>query len=136
MPAKPRSKSSSALDVDVNAASLTTNPLAPNAPEKPKRKKRPAKSAPVDQAAVDVNAASLATNLATRITLNVNELSQATGWPVPTLNGWRSRGGGPPFVRCGRSVRYPLAAVQAWLADRVVGSTAEAAARDAAKDRK
>lgn len=33
-----------------------------------------------------------------------------------TLEGWRVRGGGPPFVRLGkRSVVYDLDAVDAWL---------------------
>lgn len=30
-----------------------------------------------------------------------------------TLSNWRSQGRGPSFVKFGRSVRYPLAAVQA-----------------------
>ena len=32
--------------------------------------------------------------------------------PLHTLRTWRSRGGGPEFVKLGRSVRYPLAALE------------------------
>lgn len=31
-----------------------------------------------------------------------------------TLSNWRSKGRGPSFVKIGKSVRYPLAAVQAY----------------------
>lgn len=86
--------------------------------------------------AVDVEGEKRITNPLETIAVNVEEASRITGIPVPTLNGWRSRGGGPRFARCGRSIRYPVAELHKWLADRVVGSTAEAAARAAAKDRK
>lgn len=69
------------------------------------------------------------------IAVDVKEASRILDIPVPTLNGWRSRGGGPRFARCGRVVRYPLEELRRFVAERVVGSTAEAAARDAAKDR-
>jgi predicted DNA-binding transcriptional regulator AlpA len=32
-----------------------------------------------------------------------------------TLQGWRWRGGGPPFVKLGRAVRYPPIELRAWL---------------------
>jgi len=119
MPTKPRSKRRSAKSaprqaaVDVGAASLATNPVAP----------------------IAVEAAALATNPLAPIAVDVKEASRILDIPVPTLNGWRSRGGGPRFARCGRAVRYPLEELRRFIADRVVGSTAEAAARDAAKAR-
>ncbi|GAA3581264.1 hypothetical protein GCM10022198_00470 [Klugiella xanthotipulae] len=36
--------------------------------------------------------------------------------PVATLADWRSRGGGPAFVKMGRLVRYTDAAVVEWVA--------------------
>jgi hypothetical protein len=35
---------------------------------------------------------------------------------VRTLQAWRCRGEGPPFVRAGRAIRYCLADLQAWIA--------------------
>ncbi len=41
-----------------------------------------------------------------------------------TLQGWRVRGGGPPFVKISsRCVRYPLAALDQWLEERLASST-------------
>jgi excisionase family DNA binding protein len=45
-----------------------------------------------------------------------------------TLERFRTSGGGPKFVRMGKSVRYRLCDVEAWIASRVVGSTSEATA--------
>ena len=45
-----------------------------------------------------------------------------------TLERFRVSGGGPRFVRCGRSIRYRLSDVEAWISSRVVGSTSEATA--------
>lgn len=42
-----------------------------------------------------------------------------------TLQAWRHRGGGPPFVKVGRLVRYRLSDVESWLASRTVSSTSE-----------
>lgn len=65
----------------------------------------------------------------TPIAVDVRGASQYTGFPVATLNGWRTKGGGPPFVKINRSVRYRLVDLENWLADRVVNSTAEVAAQ-------
>ena len=43
-----------------------------------------------------------------------------------TLANWRVLGGGPPFVRVGRSIRYRVADLDAWLDARTARSTAEA----------
>ena len=38
-----------------------------------------------------------------------------------TATKWRRNAEGPPFIRVGRLIRYPRAAVEAWLASRTVG---------------
>jgi len=42
-----------------------------------------------------------------------------------TLERLRVSGGGPAFVKAGRSVRYRQADLEVWIAARVVGSTSE-----------
>jgi predicted DNA-binding transcriptional regulator AlpA len=42
-----------------------------------------------------------------------------------TLERFRVSGIGPKFVRMGKSVRYRLCDVEAWIASRFVGSTSE-----------
>jgi excisionase family DNA binding protein len=42
-----------------------------------------------------------------------------------TVERFRVSGMGPKFVRLGRSIRYRLSDVEAWIASRVVGSTSE-----------
>jgi predicted DNA-binding transcriptional regulator AlpA len=46
-----------------------------------------------------------------------------------TLQAWRSRGGGPPFVKIGRLVRYRGCDVKKWIASRTVRSTSELLSR-------
>lgn len=43
-----------------------------------------------------------------------------------TLEGWRCIGGGPPFIRIGRRVRYRLRDLQKWIEARTFGSTTDA----------
>lgn len=40
-----------------------------------------------------------------------------------TLQGWRLQGKGPAFEKFGRSVRYAVATVEAWVAERERSST-------------
>jgi excisionase family DNA binding protein len=40
-----------------------------------------------------------------------------------TLQAWRVKGGGPPFVKLGRSVRYELTQLEAWANARVRANT-------------
>jgi hypothetical protein len=40
--------------------------------------------------------------------------------PVATLRTWRSRGGGPPFCRFGRLVRYSVQETERWAESRRV----------------
>jgi predicted DNA-binding transcriptional regulator AlpA len=56
------------------------------------------------------------------------------GMTPRTLQEWRRVGSGPPYVRISsRCVRYRVADLESWAAERVRTSTsAEAAARDAA----
>lgn len=46
-----------------------------------------------------------------------------------TLRRYRREGGGPPFARIGRVIRYKLAVLEAWMAQRTATSTADEAAR-------
>lgn len=57
--------------------------------------------------------------------LNQKQAAEALAVPPRTLEGWRTRGGGPPFVRIGRHVRYRLRDLEAWIEDRTFRSTAE-----------
>lgn len=47
--------------------------------------------------------------------LTTAELSEMIGVPALTIEGWRRRGGGPPFTKVKRGVRYDLAQVKSWL---------------------
>jgi hypothetical protein len=44
-----------------------------------------------------------------------------------TLQAWRHRGGGPPYIKVGRLVRYDPIAVRRWVEARTVRSTSEMA---------
>ena len=53
-------------------------------------------------------------------------ISKLLDCEVKTLQAWRCRGGGPPFIRVGRLVRYRPQDVEAWIESRRVASTSEA----------
>ena len=54
------------------------------------------------------------------------EASRIVGFPICTLDTWRSRGDGPPFLKLGaRSVRYQRRALFEWLAARQRRNTAD-----------
>ena len=64
-----------------------------------------------------------------RPALNTEQTSVYTGLAEATLEGLRSRGGGPRFIRYGRkAVRYLVADLDDWMAKRAVASTSEAIA--------
>ena len=42
-----------------------------------------------------------------------------------TLQSWRLRGVGPPYIKCGRSVRYDVTELYRWLESRKCTSTSE-----------
>jgi hypothetical protein len=50
------------------------------------------------------------------------KLTERLGVPETTLNDWRLRKKGPPFVKVQRLVRYPAALLEQWLADRLSGA--------------
>lgn len=47
--------------------------------------------------------------------VDTRSVSRMTGVPVCTLNTWRCRGGGPNFLKYGKSVRYRRRAVLEWM---------------------
>jgi predicted DNA-binding transcriptional regulator AlpA len=47
--------------------------------------------------------------------VTTKELAELIGVPIGTLNNWRSIGRGPRSFRLGRSVKYVVADVAAWL---------------------
>ena len=57
--------------------------------------------------------------------LTESELAARIRIAVATLRRWRWSGGGPPFVRVGRCVRYDAADVRAWLGGRTRRSTSD-----------
>lgn len=61
--------------------------------------------------------------------IDTKAASKLTGVPVQTLETWRSRGGGPRFVKLGsKTVRYPRRELLGWMRKRLCASTAEAEA--------
>jgi predicted DNA-binding transcriptional regulator AlpA len=54
------------------------------------------------------------------------EVASLLALSVRTLEGLRLRGGGPPFVRLGRSVRYRRGDVIDWILNRRINSTSGA----------
>lgn len=58
--------------------------------------------------------------------LSERQVEQRYGLRVKTLQGWRMRRVGPPFVRFSvRMVRYPLGKLEKFLASRTVAGNAE-----------
>jgi predicted DNA-binding transcriptional regulator AlpA len=49
------------------------------------------------------------------------------GFTRKQLEHWRSAGGGPPYSKLGRLVRYEWAEVDAWMASHRICNTAEVA---------
>lgn len=58
--------------------------------------------------------------------LTTGEAAVILSLAVPTLEKLRVYGGGPPFLKLGRSVRYRLSDLEQWLSERVVSSTSAA----------
>lgn len=55
--------------------------------------------------------------------LSTVELSDYLDVPARTLEAWRARAGGPPFVQFGRQVWYPDDALIDWMNERKVTPT-------------
>lgn len=63
--------------------------------------------------------------------LTPTEAAESVGLSRRTLEGWRRRGGGPPYVRINHKiVRYPERLFHEWLAARLFSSTSDEAARE------
>jgi len=58
--------------------------------------------------------------------LNQDQAAEVLAVKPRTMEGWRFRGDGPPFIRVGRHVRYRVRDLHAWLDERTVGSTSAA----------
>jgi predicted DNA-binding transcriptional regulator AlpA len=60
--------------------------------------------------------------------LNTEQAALYTGLAAATMEGLRSKGGGPRFVRYGRkAVRYLVSDLDRWISERTFTSTSEAA---------
>ena len=57
--------------------------------------------------------------------LPVREAANYLGLSISTLNKLRCSGGGPPFLKLGRAVRYSPDDLKEWLDSRRVRSTSE-----------
>lgn len=61
-----------------------------------------------------------------RALLKQNQAASLLGVSERTLECWRSRGGGPPFVKISRrAVRYRRQDIDQWVGERVQRSTSE-----------
>jgi phage terminase Nu1 subunit (DNA packaging protein) len=57
--------------------------------------------------------------------INEHDAADALGVSVRTLQAWRTRGGGPPFVKLGQSVRYNTLTLIEWSGSRVRAHTGD-----------
>ena len=55
--------------------------------------------------------------------LSTTALSEYLDVPVRTLEAWRNRAGGPPYVQFGRQVWYPENALAEWLEERMTNTS-------------
>jgi len=62
--------------------------------------------------------------------LNEHQAAEFIGVSVRTLQAWRVRGGGPPYVKIGRAVRYQRRVLAEFQRAHTVTSTSEADARE------
>lgn len=51
------------------------------------------------------------------------EAAKYLGLKRTTLEAWRCRGGGPRYLKLGRSVRYRLSDLDAWVESRILDNT-------------
>lgn len=54
--------------------------------------------------------------------IDTNEVARRTGMSVAWVLKARIIGGGPPFVKLGAAVRYPVAELDVWLRERTYSS--------------
>lgn len=55
-----------------------------------------------------------------------NDAARYTGHSARTYQQWRYRGEGPPYIKCGKAVRYSLRELDAWLLEHRVDPSAAA----------
>jgi hypothetical protein len=65
--------------------------------------------------------------------INENQAAEFLGVSVRTLQAWRVRGGGPPYVKIGRAVRYQRRTLVNFQEQHTVSSTTEADAKGAGR---
>ena len=63
--------------------------------------------------------------LETETYLDTVATSELTSISKSTLEKWRVYGGGIPFIRAGRLVRYARSDIDAWMVARRIASTSE-----------
>jgi len=63
--------------------------------------------------------------------MTVSEVAEYVAMSASTLNKLRLFGGGPRYLKLGRSVRYRASDVDAWISSRVAENTASYSARKA-----
>jgi hypothetical protein len=59
--------------------------------------------------------------------LNTAEAAEQLRVKKQTLENWRTRGEGPPFIKVGRRVFYRVSGLDVWLTGRIRSSTSEEA---------
>jgi hypothetical protein len=57
--------------------------------------------------------------------LNEEEAGRTLKIAVKTLQSWRSRGGGPPYIKLGRCVRYRIRDLEAFISAQCRFSTSD-----------
>ena len=57
--------------------------------------------------------------------LTATEVAEALGLTIRTLEDWRYKGEGPPFLKIGHRVRYDAADLERWLAAQRRRSTSD-----------
>ena len=60
--------------------------------------------------------------------IDEQEAAEYLGLSPRTLQAWRTRGGGPPFCKIGRAVRYDRKSLDEWTTARRYTSTAAVSA--------
>lgn len=63
--------------------------------------------------------------------VDTHEAARITGFSITTLETLRSRGGGPPFIKCRRKVAYTRRALLEWLKAGERTSTSDLGSRAA-----
>ena len=68
-----------------------------------------------------------------RLLLRESGAAERLGLSMRTLQQWRLKGGGPVFVKAGRSVLYKVSDLDQWIEERRRTSTSDLGARPGAR---